>query len=438
MWILALGPVHSSLREREPMSDASRSLSVLVVGDDPLLAQELEAALESAASARTVVRFAGRYEEAASQFRAESPQLVCVALYGKPADFAAFVRDVQALEPDTALVGIRDARVDERTEGPLLVEAVRAGLIDVLQRPVSSRELSAVLAKLQGRSDERFGCVTAFHSTKGGVGKSTLSINVACELAQGHPDEVLLVDCSLQLGVCSSALDLPAGGSVADAVRERDRLDAMLLRELAEPHPETGLRVLAAPRDAIAASDVDDRGIARVLGMARRTFRHVVVDTLPIVDGVMLTILDLADCVYLVNQGTVPDVIGAARLLEVLDEIGIDASRRRIVLNRNTPRFPGRLLAREVAERLGQPVDFEVPYDRKVFTALNLGRPRILARSLPWAAWPRMIRRVAAEVERVAEESKPPAEDAASHAERVVAQAVGVDREREAGLEDVP
>ena len=366
------------------------------------------------------------------------PHLVCVALYGKPADFAGFVRDVQALDPDTALVGIRDARGDERVEGPLLVEAVRAGLVDVLQRPVSSRELSTVLAKLRDRSDERFGCITAFHSTKGGVGKSTLSINVACALAQAYPDDVLLVDCSLQLGVCSSALDLPSGGSVADAVRERDRLDALLLRELAEPHGETGLRVLAAPRDAIEASEVDDRGIARVLGMARRTFRHVVVDTLPIVDGVMLTILDLADCVYLVNQGTVPDVIGAARLLEVLDEIGIDASRRRIVLNRNTPRFPGRLLASEVATRLGQPVDFEVPYDRKVYTALNLGRPRILTRGLPWAAWPRVIRRVTAEVERVAEGSTPRSEGAASHAERAVAEAVGAGPEAEAAFEETP
>ncbi|MEM7409303.1 MAG: AAA family ATPase [Myxococcota bacterium] len=381
---------------------ALHSLSVLVVGDDPQLAQEVEVALESATPARTVVRFADSFHEGAGAFRTVSPDLVCVALTGKVADFAGFVRDVRALDPDAQLVGVRDPRLDERDESPLLVEAVRSGLADVVERPVSSRDLLPALARVGegGRSSAGTGHVTAFHSTKGGVGKSTLSINTACALALRNPDDVLLVDCSLQLGVCSAALDLPGASSVADAVREQDRLDTRLLRELAEPHPKTGLRILAAPRDAIEASDVDDQGMARVLGLARRAFRHVVVDTLPIVDGVMLTILDLSDAVYLVNQGTVPDVIGAARLLEVLDEIGVDASRRRIVLNRTMPRFPGRLAASEVSARLNQPVDFEVPYDRKVFTALNLGQPRVLESSrLPWATWPRVLNAIADDIE---------------------------------------
>lgn len=381
---------------------APHALSVLVVGDDPQLALELESALESATTARTRVHRADGFAEGARAFRSVRPDWVCVALTGKVANFADFVRDVRALDPDALLVGVRDPRFDEREESPLLIEAVRSGLVDVLERPVSSRDLVPVLAKAaqESRTSGGNGCVTAFHSTKGGVGKSTLSINTACALAVRNPDEVLLVDCSLQLGVCASALDLPSASTVADAVRERDRLDTTLLRELAEPHPTTGLRVLAAPRDAIEASEVDDQGMARVLGLARRSFRHVIVDTLPIVDGVMLTILDLSDGVYLVNQGTVPDVIGAARLIEVLDEIGVERSRRRIVLNRTMPRFPGRLRAAEVASRLGQPVDFEVPYDRKVFTALNLGQPRVLERARwPWAGWPRVLDAIADDIE---------------------------------------
>ncbi len=384
-----------------------RSLSVLATGPDPRLAEELEAAIAGATSGRASVRFAKGYDAATEAFRAQPPDFVCIELAGEAAAFTAFVRDLRALKPHLALVGVLGESGEDDNEAALLVEAARAGLFDVLQRPISSRELRLGLAKLEQHAQhETRGCVTAFHSTKGGVGKSTLSINVACALAQAG-DDVLLIDCSLQLGVCSAALDLEATSTIADAFRERDRLDATLLRELAEPHPETGLRVLAAPHDAIDASDIDDQGMARVLGIARSTFQHVIVDTLPIVDSVMLTILDLADGLYLVNQGTVPDVIGAARLIEVLEHIGIDRSRRRLVLNRNTPRFPGRLGAREIGARLGEPVDFEVPYDRKVFTGLNLGRPRILSGSrwpwAPWAGWPRAVRRIVSDIQARAE-----------------------------------
>ena len=62
--------------------------------------------------------------------------------------------------------------------------------------------------------------------------------------------------------------------------------------------------------------EAGERALARLVALGRRCFDYVIVDTLPILDGVMLSVLDLADRLYLVNQGTVPDVIGAARLLE--------------------------------------------------------------------------------------------------------------------------
>ena len=373
----------------------------LVVGDDALAA-EVESAVPSVVSGRAFVVHARDHEEAERRLRQRTPD-VCLLDIGRDAEaLRAFVERQRLLAPDLLVAGVQAHRADTPTPSSVLVEAVRSKLFDVLDRPISSESLREVVtAASAGLRDtrSRSGRVIAFHSTKGGVGKSTLSINTATGLAQRHPDQVLLVDCSLQLGVCASALDLTPNASIATAARERDRLDARLLRELCARHDETGLRLLSAPIDAVDASDVDDQAMAQVIALARSSFEFVIIDTLPIVDAVMLTIFDLADRLYLVNQGTVPDVIGAARLREMLDRLEIPADRERIVLNRNTPPFPGQLRRDEVADRIGRDVDFEVPYDKRVLSALNLGRPRVLDAGR--RGWGRVLREVIDDAESI-------------------------------------
>ena len=370
-----------------------RTLQVLVVAQSPEFASELELALHAAVDVRVSLRSTVDFAEAQAASRARLPDLVCIELGQGAADLHDFVASLRILAPDLPFVGIHSSKREVGAGGSeVLVEAVRSGFLDVIERPISSTDLRRIMPQVvsvaQARESE--GRVIVFHSTKGGVGKSTLSVNVACGLAQLRPGRVLLIDASLQLGVCAVALDLQVQSTVADAARERDRLDERLIRELAEPH-ECGLRVLASPVDPIDAADVDDEALARIIAIGRRAFDYVIVDTLPAVDGVMLTILDLADHIYLVNQGTVPDVIGAARLIETLDELEIARERRSVVLNRNLPPFAGALTANEVGDRLGQDVDYEMPHDKKVLTALNLGEPRVLRASTRFG-WGRAMR----------------------------------------------
>ncbi len=366
------------------------ALQALVVGD-AFLRDEIAAGLAGAGQGRTFLRLAADGEEAARLLRQREAELVVFDLGIGAAALRALAANVRSLAPEALLVGAEPGPNDPPAPPLALVEAVRARLDDMWTRPISSEAVRDVLAGLEVRraaAAGRSGRVLAFHSTKGGVGKSTLSINTAVGLALRHPDEVLLLDCSLQLGVCASALDVAPRHTLATAARELDRLDAALLRDLSTRHAPSGLRVLPAPEDPIDASDVDDRALAQIVSIARRSFRFVVVDTLPIVDAVMLAVFDLADRVYLVNQGTVPDVIGAARLREMLDRIEIPGERTRIVLNRTMAPFPGQLEREEIAQRIGRPVDFEVPFERRVLSALNLGEPCLLAggRRGWWAA----------------------------------------------------
>jgi pilus assembly protein CpaE len=254
---------------------------------------------------------------------------------------------------------------------------------DFLRRPVSSTELQEVIDRnvatsggpvRRGRANGR---IISFVSNKGGVGKSTMSVSAACVLAKRHPGRVLLVDASLQLGVCASSLDFEPETTIVDAVHELGRLDETLLRQIAMKH-RSGLHVLAAPNDAIEATHVGEAEISRILSVARRAFDFVVVDTFPLLDAVAVAILDLSQMVYVVTSGTVPNVIGMARFIDVIERIGVNRDRQRLILNHAQPRFAGSLTPQDVATRLDRDIDHVFPFDKKVLVSLNTGEPYAL------------------------------------------------------------
>jgi pilus assembly protein CpaE len=234
-------------------------------------------------------------------------------------------------------------------------------------------ELLSRLGEQPGRRTERAGRIISMISNKGGVGKSTLAVNAAAGLAMHHPDRVLLVDVSLQMGVCSSMLDLQPKTTLSDAYRQLDRLDEMLLRQLTTQHA-SGLHLLAAPDRAVEGIKIDDDTISRVLTLARRAYDFVIVDTFPMLDRVMMSVLDLSDMSYLIIENVVPTVLSGAKLMELLDSMGFDPAQQRVVLNRYARR-PGSLRPMDVAQRLKRNIDHIFPFHNRVVQAANTGRP---------------------------------------------------------------
>jgi len=356
---------------------------ILLVSADPTLKDEFEAARSRIPNHPMVVWFTSGFRQGVEFARTRQPDLLCVEMDRDFRRFRDFTRDVAAISPTTAVVAIYRTEVftNEESETAIVVESLRAGVRDFLHRPVSSHDLEAVLGRLlqgvEGGAPTTLGSIVSFVSNKGGVGKSTLAVNAAVRLAERNPGRVLLVDSSLQLGVCSYMLDLQPKSNILDAVRQRERLDETLLRQLSAPH-SSGLRLLGAPSNALLAAEVSEDSMANVLQVARRAFDLVIVDTFPLLDSLVLAILDLSDLVHVVLQSTVPNVAGARPYFKVLDEIGVPRSRIRVILNQNYVDFPGNLTLSDVEAQIGCSVDNLFPYQKKVLTALNAGDPLAL------------------------------------------------------------
>lgn len=363
------------------MAEGKRQFNMLVISRDPTLKAELDAAMDSLAVG-AVAYFVGDPKQGLETARAALPDVICIEAGSNTALVRSFARDVLAVAPEALLAAIYHQQdfAGGQSESRFVVEVLRAGVQDFLRRPLSSSEIQHVLDRLHHRAgiaETRRGKILSFISNRGGAGKSTLALSCAVGLATRYPDRVLLVDASLQLGVCATMLGLTPPVSIADVERERDRLDETFLHQATARHA-SGLRLLAAPTDPLDAPGVTEETMTRILGLARRTFDYTIVDTFPILDSLVMTVLDLSDVAYVVIQSAVPAVKGIGGLLQLLDKLNFPEERRRLVLNHNFEPFAGDLSVNDVAEALGQGIHHAVPYDKGLLLAANIGKPFIL------------------------------------------------------------
>jgi pilus assembly protein CpaE len=253
----------------------------------------------------------------------------------------------------------------------------RSGVSDFVALPASDAELLAALSALEngGGESRRVARVLAFVAAQGGSGTTTLATSSALLLAGSRSaGSVVLCDAALQFGNAAAHLGLAADRDLIDLLRDLDA--ASTLTPYLLHHAETGLNVLAPPREASEAERVSPEDLSRVLVALRRRFETVVVDLPAQVDLRTLAALDLADRIWVVTEAVTPAVVSTARLLGLLEEVGL-AERVRVVVNQYSS-YEGNLSEGVVAQRLGRPVDRVVPYDRAVVVAANRGTPSLL------------------------------------------------------------
>jgi pilus assembly protein CpaE len=280
--------------------------------------------------------------------------------------------------PDRLILGLYNPMLAADRGAELFRTGARAGVSDFVALPASAAELASALAALEPRGAERGreGRVVAFVAAQGGAGSTTLAVNSALVLAGSRAaGGVVLADASLQFGNAAAYLGLAPDRDLVDLLRDLDA--ATTLTPYLLHHAETGLHLLASPRDAADAEAIAPEDLSRALVALRRRFETLVVDLPAAIDLRTLAALDLADRIYVVTEAVAPTVSSTQRLLGLVDELGL-GERVRIVVNRYSS-FEGNLSEGILGQRLGRPVDRIVPYDRAVVVAANRGAPLVLA-----------------------------------------------------------
>ena len=310
---------------------------------------------------------------------------------------AALADTLRVTRPATSVILIR-----RRVDTSVLAEALRSGMREVVEeRDLTGlgeavRRAAQVWQALNGPVDESSGAapgklITVF-SPKGGVGKTTLAVNLAMALSTDE-SKTCLVDLDLAFGDIAITLQLFPARTIADAVHMEHDLDFPVLETLLTPH-RSGLSALVAPVQPDAKDSVSPSLISKILRLLKGNFDYVVVDTSPAFDEHVLHAFDEADQMLLVTTLDVPTLKNVKLAVETLDLLNFPASKRNLVLNRADDKVG--LSADKVQSTLGMQIMSSIPTSPQVASATNSGEP--IVSSLPRHPVSQAIQHLAREV----------------------------------------
>jgi pilus assembly protein CpaE len=373
-------------------------IRVLIVDDIPETRDHLSKLLSfetdievigAAASGREAIEMASKLQ----------PDVVLMDINMPDMDGITTTERLAAEVPATSVV-----MMSVQGEADYLRRSMLAGAREFLVKPFSSDELTVSIRQVYTREREKMsriaaqpsagggastpslpardggepGRVVAVFGPKGGVGRTTLAVNLAVAAQTELGQRTCLVDASFQFGDVGVLLNLnPKNKSIADLIPELDSADPEFIDSFVINH-SSGVRVLLAPPSPETADLITPAAAKRMIEGLRLTHDLVIVDCMSSFNDTTLAILDIADTVLTMLSLEITSIKNIRLFLEVAEQLGYSADKIRLVLNRADSSLGIRVA--DVEHSIGRRVDHTIVSDgRSVVYALNRGVPFFLS-----------------------------------------------------------
>ena len=263
------------------------------------------------------------------------PNVVFIDLSAGMGSEFLFAQELVKLNPAVHLIA---CSTKNETNADFLLQAMRAGIREFLQKPFNRIEVAQLMHRLSQENEARpakkatGGKLICVLGTKGGVGTSTVAVNLAVQLAQIRTKRTLLVDFSRPMGDVTALLDLKPSFQIRDAVESVKRIDGALLSGLLTPH-KSGLQVLAGATRLDDLQDASPAAMDKVLEVARQGFDFVVVDFGSYYSPEWRALLHTSE-ILLVSEADLPGLAKLHKHVSALASLRVPAERVHLVINR--------------------------------------------------------------------------------------------------------
>ena len=265
-----------------------------------------------------------------------------------------------------------------KTSTEMIIKVMRAGAKEFLNKPIIQSEFTETLNELKSEFENTEApdtCkIISTFSNKGGIGKTSIAVNLAVELAQISKEKVALIDLNLQLGDVATFLDMNPPFAMDYIANNINNLNEEDLLKAMSKYKNTSLYVIADPLNIDNSQDITAEQIKNILAVLKKTFSYVVIDIGTNIDSKTIAALDSSDLILLIAIVNLPAIRSTQRCMDLFDKLGYSSDKIKLVLNRYMENED--IKTSDIEEVVKQKVYWKIPNNYlTMMSAINKGVP---------------------------------------------------------------
>ncbi|MDI6815906.1 MAG: AAA family ATPase [Actinomycetota bacterium] len=354
-------------------------IRLALIDPDPQFAAEVERLLENR-SDMAIVAVAPDLNRALIAAGQQEPHVMIIGP-GVGAELAVqFTRKLTSSHPIGCLL------FSPNVTANMKMAAIKANAVEVIQIPVDPEKIigsiqtaagyaQQLAIKDQTQTPDQGAVVITVFSTKGGVGKTVLSTNIAASIARQFESRVVVVDLDLQFGDVGIAMGLNPSATMLDFVENLGELDENRFEDLLIGHA-SGAKVILAPKEPESADLIDAQATGSIISALKRYADFIIIDTPASFNDNVLAVLDQSDEICVVVTMDMLSLKNIKLCLKTLDDLKYARERQKMVINRVETNVGLKVV--EIEKVLGMRAIAKIPSDKAVSLSVNKGVPVVM------------------------------------------------------------
>lgn len=264
----------------------------------------------------------------------------------------------------------------------VLMRAIRVGVKEFFTQPINVGAVKQALQKFKKqqidlipKGEDKSGKIISILGSKGGVGTTTVAVNLAMSLLQGkNGQSVVLVDMNTLFGDVPLFLEMSPQFHWGEITKNIDRLDNTFLSNILAQH-ESGIHVLPSPAYLNGHVQPTPEIMTRLLDLMKRMFDYVLIDTGQSTNNTALRVVEISDTLMLITILSLPCLANTNRLIKSFLDLGyVSNDRIKVVLNRYTKNSD--ISVKDAEDGIKKELFWIIPNDfNTTMAAINNGKP---------------------------------------------------------------